>query len=155
MYRIEGTSNAEIDRIAQTDLARLCYTCGICVGDCPAARFSEDFNPRQIFLKVCLGIEDGLVGEDSPIWKCTTCYTCYERCPAGVKPLDVILALRNLSFRQDSCPDAVRSTRSSVLSTGMVGTPTQRVRDLRRKMELPDLLSDGRDSNLEGLAGED
>jgi heterodisulfide reductase subunit C len=124
------------------------------VGDCPAARFSEDFNPRQIFLKVCLGIEDGLVGKDSPIWKCTTCYTCYERCPAGVKPLDVILALRNLSYEMHSCPDGLDSVRSSILAKGLVGALSQRVRDLRKRMELPDLPEDtGLD--LEPLVGED
>jgi heterodisulfide reductase subunit C len=154
MYRIPGAANTELDRIARADLARLCYTCGICVGDCPAARFSEDFNPRQIFLKVCLGLEEGLVGENSPIWKCTTCYTCYERCPAGVKPLDIILALRNLSFRRGSCPEAIGSVRSGVLSGGMVGTPSTRIKDLRRKMGLPDLCDGASGSDLEGLVGE-
>jgi heterodisulfide reductase subunit C len=155
MYRIEGTTNTELEGIAQADLARLCYTCGICVGDCPAARFSDDFNPRQIFLKVCLGIEEGLVGEDSPIWKCTTCYTCHERCPAGVKPLDVILALRNLSLKRDSCPEGMKAVRSSVLSGGMVGVPTQRIKDLRRKMELPALPDDDAGPDLKDLIGED
>jgi heterodisulfide reductase subunit C len=154
MLKIEGSANAELERIAEADLARLCYTCGICVGDCPAARFSDDFNPRQIFLKVCLGIEEGLVGEDSPIWKCTTCYTCYERCPAGVKPLDVILALRNLSFRRGSCPEAIKAIRSSVLSRGLVGAPTQRIKDLREKMGLPDVPDEDAGSELEGLIGE-
>jgi len=115
MYRIGGSTSEEIDAIAGSELARLCYSCGICVGDCPAARFSEDFNPRQIFLKVCLGLGEELVGADTPIWKCTTCYTCYERCPAGVKPLDVIIALRNLSYSRGTSPDSVASIREGVL----------------------------------------
>jgi heterodisulfide reductase subunit C len=155
MYKTEGTSDTELGSIARADLARLCYTCGICVGDCPAARFSDDFNPRQIFLKVCLGIEDGLVGEASPIWKCTTCYTCYERCPAGVKPLDVILALRNRSFERGAAPDAVKAVRASVLAGGMVGTPTKRIKDLRHRMNLPDLPDDASPSDLKGRLGED
>ncbi len=154
MYRIEGTSDTELSRIARADLARLCYTCGICVGDCPAARFSDDFNPRHIFLKVCLGIEDGLVGEASPIWKCTTCYTCYERCPAGVKPLDVILALRNLSYGRDSCPEGVKNVRASVLAGGMVGVPTQRVKDLRKQLRLPDLPDEDVGTELKEILGE-
>lgn len=138
MYKIGRSRDEDLNRIAMLDMARLCYTCGICVGDCPAARFSDDFNPRQIFLKVCLGLGEGLTGEASPIWKCTTCYTCFERCPAGVKPLDVILALRNLSFRRDACPEGLRSVRASVLERGLVGAPTQRVVDLRKRMNLPD-----------------
>lgn len=153
MYTLERKHSEDLDRIALRDMARLCYTCGICVGDCPAARFSDDFNPRQIFLKVCLGIEEGLVGEGSPIWKCTTCYTCYERCPAGVKPLDVILALRNVSFARESCPDTLRTVRANVLTKGLVGSLTGRVLDLRRKMHLPSAEYDT-NLDLERLLGE-
>ena len=155
MYTIQGKADTELSQIAGADLARLCYTCGICVGDCPAARFSDDFNPRQIFLKVCLGIEDGLVGEDSPIWKCTTCYTCHERCPAGVKPLDVILALRNLSYSRGSCPKALKDVRANVLAGGMVGPVTQRVKDLRDRMDLPPLPDEDTSGEVKGMLGED
>ena len=155
MYTIQGKAKPELSQIAGADLARLCYTCGICVGDCPAARFSDDFNPRQIFLKVCLGIEDGLVGEDSPIWKCTTCYTCHERCPAGVKPLDVILALRNLSYGRGSCPGVLKDVRAAVLAGGMVGPATQRVKDLRAKMDLPPLPDEDTSGEVKGMLGED
>ncbi len=137
MYTIGNSTSKDIDAIGGRELARLCYSCGICVGDCPAARFSDDFNPRQIFLRVCLGIGKDLVGEKSPIWKCTTCYTCYERCPAGVKPLDVIIALRNVSFREGSSPEGVRRIRESVLDTGVAGALTRRAVDLREKMGLP------------------
>ena len=137
MYTIESVPNSDLDRIAMLEMARLCYACGICVGDCPAARFSDDFNPRQIFLKVCLGIEEGLTGVDSPIWKCTTCYTCYERCPAGVKPLDVIIALRNLSFEAGSSPDSVRSIRKNVLEKGVAGALTQKAVEQRKGLGLP------------------
>jgi len=137
MYTVGSATNRDIDSIGGRELARLCYSCGICVGDCPAARFSEDFNPRQIFLKVCLGIGEELVGRDSPIWKCTTCYTCYERCPAGVKPLDVIIALRNLSFRAGTSPEGVSGIRRSVIETGVAGALTRRAIELREKMGLP------------------
>lgn len=137
MYTVGSATNEDIDSIGRRELARLCYSCGICVGDCPAARFSDDFNPRQIFLKVCLGIGEELVGPDSPIWKCTTCYTCYERCPAGVKPLDVIIALRNLSFRGGTSPEAVSSIQKSVIEKGVAGALTRRAIELREKMGLP------------------
>jgi heterodisulfide reductase subunit C len=153
MHTIERIPNSDLDRIAMLDMARLCYNCSICVGDCPAARFSDDFNPRQIFLKVCLGIEEGLTGTESPIWKCTTCYTCFERCPAGVKPLDVILALRNLSFRKDSCPDTLKTVRANVLAKGVVGPVTQRIQDLRQKLDLPGV-PEGADLNMEPLIGD-
>lgn len=152
MHTIERAPNSDLERVATLGMARLCYDCSICVGDCPAARFSDDFNPRQIFLKVCLGIQEGLTGMESPIWKCTTCYTCYERCPAGVKPLDVILALRNLSFGKDSCPDTLKSVRDNVYAKGLVGAVTQRIQDLRQKLQLPKV-PEGDDLDLESLKG--
>jgi len=48
-----------------------CYQCGACVAQCPAARYSERFNPRSIMLDALLGREDVLLGPDSPIWLCT------------------------------------------------------------------------------------
>ena len=152
MYSVNPGQDIDLNTISRLDFARLCFACGICVGDCPAARFSEDFNPRQIFLKVCLGIGEGIVGGDSPIWKCTTCYTCYERCPAGVKPLDIIIALRNLSFRQGSCPEGLRRVREDVLAQGRSGVATERMTDVRRAMGLPDEPT-GVDLDLEPLIG--
>ena len=70
------------------DLANFCYQCGACVGDCPATTYSEDFNPREIMLKVLYGLESELIGEDSIVWQCTNCYNCHERCPQEVKPVD-------------------------------------------------------------------
>ena len=64
-----------------------CYQCGACVGDCPAAAYSEAFNPRRIMLQVLYGLGDELLGEDSPLWLCTNCYNCHERCPQDVKPV--------------------------------------------------------------------
>lgn len=154
MYTIGSSTSTEVDAIGARELARLCYSCGICVGDCPAARFSEDFNPRQIFLKVCLGIGRDLAGENSPIWKCTTCYTCYERCPAGVKPLDVIIALRNMSFSGGTSPDGVAKIRQSVLETGIAGALTKRATDLREKMGLPGT-GPGDKQELESLTGDE
>ena len=152
MYRIGSSTNEDIKAIGNRELARLCYSCGICVGDCPAARFSEDFNPRQIFLKVCLGIGDDLLDEGSPIWKCTTCYTCYERCPAGVKPLDAIIALRNLSYSKGTSPDTVSTIHRSVVKTGVAGSLTQRAMDQREKMGLP-ATGPGDEKELELLTG--
>jgi len=56
-----------------------CFQCSACVADCPAAAHSTRFNPRDIMLKVLLGLEDELVVEDSVVWDCATCYTCMER----------------------------------------------------------------------------
>lgn len=137
MYVIEKGAGGILKRVASQGMAQLCYTCGICVGDCPAARFSDDFNPKQIFLKVGLGIANGLIEQGSPIWKCTTCYTCAERCPAGVKPVEVIIALRNLSFSKGLAPEQVDQVRQAVINLGIVSTMTDTVLKRRQEMGLP------------------
>ena len=84
-----------------------CYQCGACVADCPAHRFNEAFNPRLIILRALLGLEDELIGEDSLIWNCTNCYNCYERCPQEVHPIEVIIALKNISVAENKGSPAV------------------------------------------------
>jgi len=49
------------------DLASFCYQCGACVGDCPATTYSQEFNPREIMLKVLYGLGDELLGGHRPL----------------------------------------------------------------------------------------
>ncbi|UCB53490.1 MAG: 4Fe-4S dicluster domain-containing protein [Candidatus Zixiibacteriota bacterium] len=110
----------------------LCYQCGACVGDCPAAMYSEDFNPREILLQTLLGDEDTLTGENSPIWNCTNCYTCYERCPQAVRPVEVIIALKNICFEKVTSAPEVAQLVDSVKTTGRTVKITS-LSDRRRK----------------------
>jgi heterodisulfide reductase subunit C len=109
-----------------------CYQCGACVGDCPAAMYSEDFNPREILLQALLGSEEALTGKDSPIWNCTNCYTCYERCPQAVRPVEVIIALKNICFEKMTSAPEVRELVNSVRTTGRTVKITS-LSDRRRK----------------------
>jgi heterodisulfide reductase subunit C len=109
-----------------------CYQCGACVGDCPAAMYSTDFNPREILLQALLGDEEGLTGKDSPIWDCTNCYTCYERCPQAVRPVEVIIALKNICYQKATAAAEVQQIVTSVRSTGRTVTITS-LSDRRRK----------------------
>jgi heterodisulfide reductase subunit C len=110
----------------------LCYQCGACVGDCPAAMYSKDFNPREILLQTLLGDEEGLTGEDSPIWDCTNCYTCYERCPQAVRPVEVIIALKNICYQKMTAAPEVKQIVESVQSSGRTVRITS-LSDRRRK----------------------
>ncbi|MGB8658196.1 MAG: 4Fe-4S dicluster domain-containing protein [Candidatus Zixiibacteriota bacterium] len=109
-----------------------CYQCGACVGDCPAAMYSPDFNPREILLKALLGEEEALTGEDSPIWNCTNCYTCYERCPQAVRPVEVIIALKNICYQKMTAAPEVKQIVESVHTTGRT-VKTSSLSDRRRK----------------------
>jgi heterodisulfide reductase subunit C len=95
-----------------------CYQCGACVGDCPTARFFEDFNPREIMLRSLMGDIDELTKPDSIIWNCSNCYNCYERCPQDVRPVEVIIALKNISARGNSAPEDINQVTKRINETG-------------------------------------
>jgi heterodisulfide reductase subunit C len=109
-----------------------CYQCGACVGDCPAAMYSEGFNPREILLQALLGDEQALTGENSTIWDCTNCYTCYERCPQAVRPVEVIIALKNICYQKHTAAAEVDQIVKSVRASGRTVIITS-LSDRRRK----------------------
>ena len=119
-----------------------CYQCGACVGDCPAHRFLPDFNPRSIILQALLGFEDDLIGEDSLIWNCTNCYNCYERCPQAVHPIEVIIALKNISRRRGTNPGSVDNIIDRVKKDGLTVTSTSLIQKRRNELDLPDVQFD-------------
>ena len=111
-----------------------CYQCGSCVAVCPATRYSDDFNPRDIMLKTLLGDEEELIGPESVIWKCTNCYSCYERCPQDVRPVEVIIALKNYCQQKGLSPNLIEKFSEAVEKTGRSVMLTRAVN--RRRTEL-------------------
>lgn len=116
-----------------------CYQCSACVAVCPAARFTEEFNPRVILLKALLGMEEALTGEDSPIWLCTNCYSCYERCPQDVRPIEVIIALKNMAVQRQKAPASLAKLSENIAQTGVSVTVTSAVNRRRQELGLPPL----------------
>ncbi|MFX0197804.1 MAG: 4Fe-4S dicluster domain-containing protein, partial [Candidatus Hodarchaeota archaeon] len=60
-----------------------CYQCGTCTAGCPAG-WKTAFKIRTILRKSILGLKKEVIS-DRAIWNCTTCYTCYDRCPRDVR----------------------------------------------------------------------
>ena len=116
-----------------------CYQSGACVAQCPAARYSDRFNPRSIMLDALLGRGDVLLGPDSPIWLCTNCYSCYERCPQDVRPIEVIVALKNMAYEDEAAPGEVTSFTQNITKTGLSGMVTPAVQKMRERLGLPEL----------------
>lgn len=119
VYEIDFAFREKLNAVAEGFRHNYCYQCGACVADCPANNYSDTFNPRLIMLKALLGFEQELLGPGSDIWNCTNCYTCSERCPQDVRPVDVIIALKNLCVRQGLAPDLVPKISASVLEAGI------------------------------------
>ena len=124
----------KLNSIAEGFRHNYCYQCGACVADCPAGFYSERFNPRLIMLKAILGFDDELIGPDSEIWECTNCYTCSERCPQDVRPVDVIIAMKNLSLKEGKAPALIGQIYDAVMTTGITTKISSLVE--RRREEL-------------------
>ena len=134
--RINFEFRRELDGIVGGDHHNYCYQCGACVAQCPAAKYNDAFNPRQILLDVLLGRSEDLLGPDSPIWLCTNCYSCYERCPQDVRPIEVIIALKNLASRCGKAPEDVATLTENITKAGVSGIITPTVHKMRERLGL-------------------
>jgi heterodisulfide reductase subunit C len=137
VVRVNFDFRRELAEKIEGNLASFCYQCGACVGDCPAATYSDDFNPREIMLKVLYGLGEELLGEDSILWQCTNCYNCHERCPQEVKPVEVIISLKNMLADLGFYPEPVQKIIQTFEETGRTTPINPAVDRQRAKFGLP------------------
>jgi heterodisulfide reductase subunit C len=139
VVRVDFDFKRELAEKVEGDLANFCYQCGACVGDCPATRYSPAFNPREIMLKVLYGLEGELLGEDSVLWECTNCYTCHERCPQDVKPVEVVISLKNMLADRGLAPPAADKVIQTFMGNGRTVPDNPAIDKQRAKFGLPPL----------------
>jgi len=137
--KIDHAFREELGLVLEGDGVNYCYQCGACVGDCPSARFSEDFNPRQIMQAVLYGMQEEVVGPDSKVWQCSNCFTCFDRCPQDVKPIEVIIALKNLMGQRGIVPAGVDRLVEGLMKTGRSAKVTTVTHRRREELGLPPL----------------
>jgi len=139
IVRVDFRFRRELAEKIEGNLASYCYQCGACSGDCPAAAYSSAFNPREIMLKVLYGVGEELLAPDSVLWQCTNCYNCHERCPQEVKPVEVIISLKNMMADRGIYPEPVAKVIHTFETTGRttpIGPPVEKQ---RAKLGLPPL----------------
>ncbi|MDH5405205.1 MAG: 4Fe-4S dicluster domain-containing protein [Candidatus Aminicenantes bacterium] len=139
MPKIDLDFKKKLTRVEYADFLTYCYQCGACVGDCPSAKLSPAFNPREIVLRVLLGLAEPLLKKDSIIWQCTTCYTCQEVCPQGVRPIEVITALKNIISAQGMLPDSISASVGIIKDTGRVVLVSDVINKRRTEQGLTEL----------------
>jgi len=139
VVRVNFDFRRELAAKIEGNLAGFCYQCGACVGDCPATTYSDDFNPREIMLKVLYGLGEELLVEDSILWECTNCYNCHERCPQEVKPVEVIISLKNMLADRGIYPPAVDKVIGTFEETGRTTPLSGAVDRQRERYGLPPL----------------
>ncbi|RKX71077.1 heterodisulfide reductase [candidate division WOR-3 bacterium] len=78
---------------------RRCFACSTCSGSCPVREIDGRFNPRRIIRMVLLDLKEEVLKSDF-IWYCTTCNSCQERCPQGVRIYNIMNILKNIAVKE-------------------------------------------------------
>jgi heterodisulfide reductase subunit C len=121
----ERIKASEIDPKFKYEIAKMhggeklmrCFQCGTCTSDCPVARFSETYRPRQIIRMAQFGLKQRVLNSDT-LWLCASCFTCTDRCPQDVEVASVIRVLRNLAAQQGCIPQVFKEQTASILESG-------------------------------------
>jgi heterodisulfide reductase subunit C len=124
-----------IDEGAET--LNLCFQCGTCTGSCPSGRHTA-FRVRKLFRLAQLGLKDRILPTDE-LWACTTCYTCYERCPRGVDTVGIVFALRNLAVKDGYMAEAHKKTASYLLKFGHFVPLNEKMQTARKGIGLEEI----------------
>lgn len=116
----------------------LCFQCGTCAASCPIARFNENYNPRLILRAAALGLTKRVLPSEV-IWLCAACYSCTERCPRGVRPTEVICAIRNLAVKKGYVHPFYKMQAATIVNFGRAFKEDERVdfNVMRGDMNLP------------------
>ncbi|MFX1354855.1 MAG: CoB--CoM heterodisulfide reductase subunit C [Promethearchaeota archaeon] len=120
---------------------RACINCGTCTGGCPSGRRTA-YRTRSAVRRALTGDESVL--KDIDIWLCSTCYTCYERCPRNIPVTDMIIKLRNIAVEEGFILDAHFDLATNIFYVTGHGVPAsgeanKKWRDLRESYGLPPL----------------
>ncbi|MHA1673405.1 MAG: CoB--CoM heterodisulfide reductase subunit C [Promethearchaeota archaeon] len=115
IYSISNVITEEIIKDEALKVVRACFQCGTCTGSCPSGRRTA-IRTRQIIRRIALGLDEVLSSDD--IWLCSTCYTCYERCPRSIPVTDVIIKLRNLATQRGFMKPPHRAVTHILAETG-------------------------------------
>lgn len=120
------------------DMLERCYRCAACVDDCPVVKINPDFEPNRIIGDIIDGkMKEQLSGPD--IWRCVSCYTCYELCPQKFGMNRVFETMKNLAYSNQITPEGMGGSIKMLLDTGRLGEPTA----MRKKLRLPELPPSG------------
>jgi len=142
----------EISKMHGGEKLMRCFQCGTCTSDCPVARFSDTYRPRQIIRMAQLGLRERVLNSDT-LWLCAACFTCTDRCPQDVEVASVIRVLRNLAAEKGYVPQVFKEQASSILESGYAyKIPELRIKK-RESLGLPPLPKGNVESIKKSLQG--
>jgi heterodisulfide reductase subunit C len=135
---IDVEFSEEVSKRHGGETLKSCYQCGTCSSSCPVARLDSRFNPREIIKLTLLGEKKEVVSGD-PIWLCTSCFNCQERCPQNVEIAELIYALRNMAIEIGSSPNIYSDFASALTTDGRIVAISKFVEKKREDFGLPPL----------------
>ena len=113
-----------------------CMECGVCSGSCPSGRHMN-FNIRKIVKRASSNETEVLNNKN--LWMCTTCYTCQERCPRGIKIVDGIYKIRTIAVRKGIMLPEHRKVSQMLLDTGHAVAINNETKQKREQLGLESL----------------
>ncbi|MDP3035394.1 MAG: CoB--CoM heterodisulfide reductase subunit C [Methanobacteriaceae archaeon] len=128
---------SETIKAAGGDSLEYCFQCGTCTGSCPSGRRTP-YRIRQIIRKTNIGLKDEVIS-DPTLWMCTTCYACQERCPRGIKIVDVVKLARNEAAKAGFMAPAHKMTGKFVIESGHGVPINDATMELRKRVGLGEL----------------
>lgn len=113
-----------------------CFACGSCTAGCPVREIDEKYNPRKIIRMVLLGMRERVLKSDF-IWLCSTCYTCYDRCPQDVQLTAIMTALKNIASREGYIHPSFKEQAKLIKEFGRLYEVEDFDNKKRKKLGLP------------------
>ena len=96
---IDYTFYKEIAKQPKGEGIAACLSCGTCSSTCQVFAVNPAYNPRKLIQQAVLGLRDDVLSSEM-IWICARCNSCIEKCPKGIKPGDIIMALRHIALKE-------------------------------------------------------
>jgi heterodisulfide reductase subunit C len=98
-HEIDYCFYKEIARQPKGEGIAKCLSCGTCSSTCQVFSVNPDYNPRKLIQKAILGLRADVLASEM-IWICARCHSCIEKCPKGIRPGDIITALKHIALKE-------------------------------------------------------
>ena len=113
-----------------------CFQCGTCVSVCPVAAKNSKYDPRKIIGMSLLGMREEVLSSEA-LWLCSTCYSCYIRCPQNVKITSVIAAIQNIASKEGHLHSSCDAGVDAMHKTGRTTELSEFENTKREKLKCP------------------
>jgi heterodisulfide reductase subunit C len=115
-----------------------CFQCGTCSAICPVAAQNEKYDPRRIIRMAILGMREEVLKSEA-LWLCSTCYSCYVRCPQDVKITSLLAAIQNIAAREGHLHSSYQAGLEMVEKSGRTVEVSEFENSRREKLACPEI----------------